>query len=97
MSRRRAIALALGIAAFLALALFDTPLAHHPTLGDRPAKTAAVVALMVVWWFSEALPIHVTALVPLVLFPLVSAFPGGLGDNVKASAETAGEGRDERE
>ena len=34
-------------------------------------RTAAVGALMAVWWMSEALPIAATALVPLVLFPLL--------------------------
>lgn len=34
-------------------------------------RTAAVGALMAVWWISEALPIAATALVPIVLFPLL--------------------------
>jgi sodium-dependent dicarboxylate transporter 2/3/5 len=33
--------------------------------------TAAVGLLMAVWWMTEALPLAVTALVPLVLFPLL--------------------------
>lgn len=31
---------------------------------------AAVTLLMAIWWLSEALPIYVTALVPIVLFPI---------------------------
>jgi solute carrier family 13 (sodium-dependent dicarboxylate transporter), member 2/3/5 len=35
------------------------------------AKVLAVGALMITWWISEALPMPVVALVPLVLFPLL--------------------------
>src|SRR5688500_20115912 len=34
-------------------------------------RTAAVGALMAVWWMSEAIPIAATALLPIVLFPLL--------------------------
>src|SRR5688500_2277509 len=34
-------------------------------------RTAAVATLMAIWWISEAIPIAATALVPLVLFPLL--------------------------
>ena len=34
-------------------------------------RTAAVGLLMALWWMTEALPIPVTALLPLVLFPLL--------------------------
>lgn len=33
-------------------------------------RTAAVAALMAVWWITEALPLAATSLVPLVAFPL---------------------------
>ncbi len=33
--------------------------------------TAAVTALMIIWWITEAIPIPATALVPLVGFPLL--------------------------
>ncbi|NIP24399.1 MAG: anion transporter, partial [Phycisphaerae bacterium] len=32
---------------------------------------AAVTLLMATWWITEAIPISATALVPLVLFPLL--------------------------
>lgn len=38
---------------------------------DATKYTAAVTLLMVVWWVTEALPIYVTALIPLVLFPVL--------------------------
>lgn len=37
--------------------------------------TAAVGVLMAVWWMTEALPIPATALLPLVLFPLLGIAP----------------------
>ena len=37
---------------------------------------AAVAGLMVVWWITEALPLAATALVPLVLFPLLGITSG---------------------
>ena len=41
--------------------------------GLEPAawRAAAVVVLMAVWWITEAIPIPATALIPLVLFPLL--------------------------
>lgn len=38
---------------------------------------------MAIWWLTEALPIYVTACVPLVLFPLTGVF--GPGEGVKQS------------
>ena len=77
--------LAGGLLAFFLLALLDTPLRHDPQFGSRPAFAAAGAALMAIWWLTEALPIYVTACVPLVLFPLTGVFGGGLGGNVRQS------------
>jgi sodium-dependent dicarboxylate transporter 2/3/5 len=44
-------------------------LMHH--LGHAPAAMAGIVLWMAVWWISEAVAIPVTALLPLVLFPLL--------------------------
>ena len=38
-------------------------------------RTAAVGALMATWWVTEAVPIPVTSLVPLVAFPLLGILP----------------------
>ncbi len=43
-------------------------LAQH---GSAPALMAGITTWMAVWWISEAVPIAVTSLLPLVLFPLL--------------------------
>ncbi len=42
-----------------------------PGLTEAGWMTAAVTVLMAVWWVSEAIPIPATALLPIVLFPLL--------------------------
>ncbi len=44
-----------------------------PDLTPGGRATAAVAVLMAVWWLTEALPLPVTALVPIVLLPLTGA------------------------
>ncbi|MES3629624.1 MAG: SLC13 family permease [Longimonas sp.] len=41
------------------------------TLDPAGWRTAGVALLMALWWITEALPIPATALVPVVLFPLL--------------------------
>jgi len=45
---------------------------------DNPlvGRTAAVAVLMAVWWITEALPLAVTALLPIVLFPAMGILSG---------------------
>lgn len=57
----------LGIALFVGVLLIPVP-------SDMPLqawRVVAVAVLMAVWWTSEALPLPVTAMIPLVLFPLL--------------------------
>lgn len=42
---------------------------------DSISSAAAVAALMAIWWMTEAFPLAVTALVPIVLFPLLGLMP----------------------
>lgn len=59
-------ALYLGAVLFLFMFMID-PFG----VGPDAAKVLAVAALMITWWVTEALPMPVVALVPLVLFPLL--------------------------
>lgn len=64
---RRRIGLVLGTGLCLGLLIGPVPAGL-----DGPAwRTAAVGLLMATWWITEALPIEATALVPLVLFPVL--------------------------
>jgi solute carrier family 13 (sodium-dependent dicarboxylate transporter), member 2/3/5 len=71
---------ALGILAFVLLLTLESPLSDYGRYGSRPAAAAAVTALMAIFWLTEALPISLTACLPLVLFPFVNAFEGGPGE-----------------
>lgn len=66
-------ALSAGVIAFLAIAHIDGPL-HHLGHGSRPAFAAGITVLMAIWWLTEAVPMHLTACVPLVLFPATEIF-----------------------
>jgi sodium-dependent dicarboxylate transporter 2/3/5 len=68
----------IGLMAGLVL-FFILLLAPVPAGLTLPAwRTAAVGVLMAVWWMTEAIPISVTALLPLVLFPVLGI--SGIGE-----------------
>lgn len=46
-------------------------------LAHAPRAVAAVAGLMAVWWLTEAIPLSATALLPIVLFPLLDVMPIG--------------------
>ncbi len=64
--QRKFIALAAGIAVSGVL-YFINPFG----VNDNAAIVLAVAGLMITWWITEALPMPVVALLPLVLFPLL--------------------------
>jgi solute carrier family 13 (sodium-dependent dicarboxylate transporter), member 2/3/5 len=66
-SRTQWLGLLLGPALFAALLLAPPP----PELGAPGWRTAAVALLMATWWITEVIPIPVTALLPLILFPVL--------------------------
>ena len=85
-TRARVVALFAGVAVAFAIVSLPTPLAHFGEFGTRPAIAAAVTALMSIWWLSEALPIYVTACVPVLADPLLRVFGPTASENVRATA-----------
>jgi sodium-dependent dicarboxylate transporter 2/3/5 len=70
--QRKFIGFFLGIIAFLGIFLFADLEPGRPEV----TATLAVAALMAIWWVSETIPLAVTALVPLVLFPALGVLDG---------------------
>lgn len=68
MASRQTLGLLLGPLLFAVLLLLPIPQGMSPA----GMKVAAVAVLMAVWWVSEAIPIPATALLPIVLFPLLA-------------------------
>jgi len=71
--QRGNIGLLLGPAAFLVLLVLPEPAGLSP----QGMSVAAVAALMAVWWISEAIPVPATALLPILLFPVLGVLDGG--------------------
>ena len=57
----------IGIAIFSLILLLPAP----SSLNETAWTVAAITMLMVCWWATEAIPIPVTSLIPLALFPLL--------------------------
>ena len=70
-SRTKRVGFWLGILAFLTLMVFPI----DP--GDAPTSRMAAVALwMATWWITDAIPLFATALLPMVLYPLLGILKG---------------------
>ncbi|MBL8862359.1 MAG: anion permease [Planctomycetes bacterium] len=80
---RRILGLTAAVAAFLVLAFVGVPLAPART---PPAFALATAAFLVVAWSTAALPLWVSALAPLVVFPLAGVLPGGPWERAGAAA-----------
>lgn len=70
--QRKFIGFFLGIVVFLGIMLFTDLEPGNP----KVTSTLAVALLMAIWWISETIPLAVTALVPLVLFPALGILDG---------------------
>lgn len=69
-SKARLLSLLSGVVIF-AVMLWGNPFGLFPL----PAKVLAVGALMITWWVTQALPMPVVALLPLLFFPLMGIAP----------------------
>lgn len=70
--RFRLVMLAGTPAIALSLALFGDLSPGHPEV----TRTAAVALWMALWWLSTAVPLAVTAMLPVILFPAMGIMPG---------------------
>lgn len=57
-----------GVLAFLLIILLPTP----AEMSVQAQYVGAVTVLMMIWWFSETIPVYATAFVPLASFPLLT-------------------------
>ena len=72
LSLKQKIGLVLGPLIAVAMLLFLDLQPGHPVV----TRAAAVAVLMAIWWITEAIPIPATALIPVVLFPLLGVMEG---------------------
>ncbi|MEQ8471483.1 MAG: DASS family sodium-coupled anion symporter [Marinoscillum sp.] len=70
---KRSTALALGPLVFLVMELIGKP----SSMNVEAYHVLSVTAWVALWWITEAIPIAVTALLPIILFPLTGALEIG--------------------
>ncbi len=73
LTTRKRVGLFIAPVVFLAMLVLPAPEAMTP----EAWRTAAVGILMAMWWVTEAIPIPATAVLPMVLFPLLGIVPIG--------------------
>ncbi|MBE0653752.1 MAG: DASS family sodium-coupled anion symporter [Bacteroidales bacterium] len=71
--KKKTIGFYAGIIAFAGVLFFVNLEPGKPEI----TRTFAVALLMAIWWITEALPLSVTALVPIAAFPLLGVLDGG--------------------
>ncbi|MBN1638439.1 MAG: anion permease, partial [Ignavibacteriales bacterium] len=72
MLKKKILGFYLGIAVMLFILLFTNFDPQNPNI----TKMAAVACLMAIWWITETVPLAVTSLLPLILFPLLNILSG---------------------
>jgi len=70
-NKRQQTGLFLGPALFIILLILPQP----ADMTEHSMQVAAVAVLMATYWMTEAIPIPATALMPIVLFPLLNVMP----------------------
>ncbi|MDD9895038.1 MAG: SLC13 family permease [Gammaproteobacteria bacterium] len=88
---RSKIGLWLGPAVFLFMLLFVDLDPNNPLV----TRMAAIIVLMAIWWITEAIPLSATALLPIVLFPLMGIMRGRelpAGNRIDLETATFAEG-----
>ncbi len=70
--KRGTIGFIAGIILFIIVYFFTDPDPDNPAVG----KTLAVALLIATWWVTEAIPLAITALIPIVLFPALGILGG---------------------
>jgi len=71
MRRNQLIGIVLGLLVLLLFMMLEPP----EGLSKEALLVAGVTVLMAIWWMTEAIPVSVTALLPLALFPLLQILP----------------------
>jgi len=69
--KKQLIGLISGFALFLIM--LSLPYSHN--MPDNSLQVAAVATLMAIFWITEAIPFAATALLPIVLFPVLGVMP----------------------
>jgi sodium-dependent dicarboxylate transporter 2/3/5 len=80
-SRWQNFALCTGPLVFAVLLLVEFVPAEPGSFGERPVFAGALAFWMALWWISEAVPIHWTACLPLIVIPFTPIYGGEMGAN----------------
>ena len=88
---RSRIGLVLGPTVFLLMLFFVDLDPSNPLV----TRMAAIILLMAIWWITEAIPLSATALLPIILLPLMGIMRGRelpAGNRIDLDAATFAEG-----